>query len=362
MANTEEGPSVFISFATPNQTVAGMVCNALEQKQISCWVSWRNIPSGEDFPDRLHRAIMSCRVVVLIFSKVACQSPYIAREIQLAFENGKAVIPFRIENVKAEKSLGFHLAGVQWLDAFIGPIEDHLDKLVQQVACNLDHPISVEPPVAIAKPRARRSFLHTWRIALVFLLAILLTGAFATYFYSRSKLTTDESIHRALALQLHEAFDARSIAIDCPACLASQPHLSVLVNAGSVQLSGMVASQDCSAMRSMNLQLPGVKSIAYNVECLAQTAPASTPNTAPVGTTTQAQNPPAVHMKVPAAPSPAPISEDQLRATAFVLGGQKQFMLGNYVSAENQFQTARDLDPNNSKARSGLEAARKKLE
>jgi len=55
------------------------------------------------------------------------------------------------------------------------------------------------------------------------------------------------------------------------------------------------------------------------------------------------------------------LTAEQLRAMAFVITGQDKLKTQDYVSAENNFRVALNLDPDNSAAREGLAAAKKAL-
>ena len=351
MAEPVKEMPVFISFATADQTIAGMVCNALEQNGIDCWVSWRNIALGEDFPNRLQLAIKESRVVVLVFSKAACKSRFIAREIQIALENEKTIIPFRIENVQPENNLGFHLAGVQWLDAFLPPIEDHLKKLVEQVAAVIDKPIVGQ----IVVPKAKKRSIVSTPVVLVAVVVLLTFLGLKLYFMLQLQTPSDESIRSAVVTKLHESLDAHGVAIDCPTCPASQPHLHVEVAGGAVNVLGEVSAADVAAVHGLQLQLPGVRSVAYEVSALP-----------PVSTITKA-----TELKTRAAGNTAPfthapqekeaepqLTADQLRVKAFILRGKDALKQGNFVSAENQFQAALNLEPDNQEAQSGIAEAR----
>src|ERR1700693_3919828 len=85
-------PVVFISHASEDQTIAGMVCQALENRQLTCWISPRDINPGENFPAAIQRGIMSSQVVVLVFSSHASASSYVGREIMLAVEHSRVII------------------------------------------------------------------------------------------------------------------------------------------------------------------------------------------------------------------------------------------------------------------------------
>ena len=52
-----------------------------------------------------------------MFSKASNESDAVIRELQLAFNEKKAIIPFRIEDVPVGDSLAFYLSGLHWIDS-----------------------------------------------------------------------------------------------------------------------------------------------------------------------------------------------------------------------------------------------------
>jgi hypothetical protein len=72
----------------------------------------------------------------------------------------------------------------------------------------------------------------------------------------------------------------------------------------------------------------------------------------------------ATHGQTVVPPTPTPSSDltaEQLRAKAYVLMGQEKMKAKDYVSAENNFKMALNLDPDNATAEKGLAAAKKAL-
>ncbi len=146
------GPStVFISHASRDQTVAGLVCQALEQRHIRCWIAPRDIGVGEIWDEAIANGIKSCQVVVLIFSSGTNDSAHVKREIHLAFDKAKLVIPFRVEGVKPDGGLEYMMVGVQWLDAVVPPLEHHLKVLVDRVEAIIG---AAEERPAVAESRS----------------------------------------------------------------------------------------------------------------------------------------------------------------------------------------------------------------
>ena len=86
----------FISYAIADKTAADAACAVLEAAGIRCWVAPRDISPGREYAAAIIDAIDQCRVMVLIFSSSANDSPQVRREIERAASKGVAIMPVRI--------------------------------------------------------------------------------------------------------------------------------------------------------------------------------------------------------------------------------------------------------------------------
>jgi hypothetical protein len=125
---------VFISYSHHDKPQADAVCATLEEKGIRCWIAPRDVIPGQEWGEAIVDAIRSSRVMVLVFSSHANDSPQIRREVQLAVSAETVLIPFRIEDVAPARSLEYSLATPHWLDAMTPPFEAHLERLASAVA------------------------------------------------------------------------------------------------------------------------------------------------------------------------------------------------------------------------------------
>jgi hypothetical protein len=153
------GHDVFVSHSAKDKVTADAVCAVLESKGIRCWVAPRDITPGKDWGESIIEAIKGARVMVLIFSTNANNSPQIKREVERAVNKGIPVIPLRIEDVVPTASLEYFLSTPHWLDAFTPPLEKHLQHLaqvVQQIVDVAGTPVAATlpspPPVKGALP------------------------------------------------------------------------------------------------------------------------------------------------------------------------------------------------------------------
>jgi cytohesin len=159
---------VLISYASDDQPRADAVCQALEAAGISCWIAPRDVGPGQQWKSVIVQAIRDGDLVVLVFSSRANASKQVRREVDLAFEEGRPIVPFRIEEVSPERmdpTLAYCTASRHAIDATSDPLDPHLDRLVASVRTLLDKPASPSlPPVAVedsaAQRRVRRALDH----------------------------------------------------------------------------------------------------------------------------------------------------------------------------------------------------------
>jgi hypothetical protein len=155
---------VFICHSAKDKTTADAVCAMLESSGIRCWIAPRDVTAGMEWSECIIDAIEECRVMVLVFTTNANESPQIRREVERAVNRGVAILPLRIEDILPGRALEYFIGNVHWLDAMTPPLESHLQNLAGTVKILLgrlprhDVPIphvEANPPVAI--PRIERT-------------------------------------------------------------------------------------------------------------------------------------------------------------------------------------------------------------
>jgi formylglycine-generating enzyme required for sulfatase activity len=110
------GP-VFISFASEEQRVADQLLASLEGGDIRCWIAHRDIPAGAAYPDAITSAIQSCAALLLLVSDAANASPHVLREVEMAFNASKPILPVRLSSVMPSTKFQYFISTTQWLDA-----------------------------------------------------------------------------------------------------------------------------------------------------------------------------------------------------------------------------------------------------
>ena len=109
---------VFISYSSQDMEAAQAICHVLEQNEIRCWMAPRNIPPGSDYGDVIDDAIKSCKAVVVVYSEKAASSPWVTGELNVAFEEQKTIIPFRLDKTPLKGQTRVMLNQRHWIDAY----------------------------------------------------------------------------------------------------------------------------------------------------------------------------------------------------------------------------------------------------
>lgn len=131
---------VFICYASEDKVTANAACARLEAAGIRCWIAPRDPIAGIPYGRQLIDAITNTRVVLLVFSGNANHSEHVLRELEVASDANKVIVPFRIEEVAPSGDLRYYITRVHWLDALTPPLEHRLDELLTLIQRLLEIP------------------------------------------------------------------------------------------------------------------------------------------------------------------------------------------------------------------------------
>ncbi|MCL2072773.1 MAG: TIR domain-containing protein [Marinilabiliaceae bacterium] len=125
---------VFISYSRNDQKIADAILNNLESNGIKCWIAYRDITPGQIFEEAIVDAVVNSSIILVIFSVNSNVSRHVFREIALACDNEKVIIPFKISNIVPSGKWEYYLKSTHWLDAIDSPMEQHISKLVANIS------------------------------------------------------------------------------------------------------------------------------------------------------------------------------------------------------------------------------------
>ena len=138
---------VFISHSTVGRLTANAICNELESSGIRCWILPRDLNIGIAWDQSIANAVASCRVMIVVFSDYASRSDRVERQLELAFNSGVMVIPFRTESSAFLGQSQPALDSLHWLDATTPEMARRLRSLCDQVRSLILRP--TDEPLAV---------------------------------------------------------------------------------------------------------------------------------------------------------------------------------------------------------------------
>ena len=112
---------VFISYSSHDQKIVEGLCAYLEQHKIRCFVAYRDIPRGVVWASAIVDALDESRMMLVVFSEHFNNSDQVDREIELASEDKKPILTFRISDETFKGAKKYYLKNLNWIDAFPDP-------------------------------------------------------------------------------------------------------------------------------------------------------------------------------------------------------------------------------------------------
>lgn len=125
---------VFVSYTQADYAAAQLLASALESRAFSCWIAPRDVPPGAAYGAAILEAIRASRLVVVLLSAAASQSPHVARELECAVSARIPILPVRLDEASPSSELQYFLAGRHWFDATSRPFDRHVPGISEAVA------------------------------------------------------------------------------------------------------------------------------------------------------------------------------------------------------------------------------------
>lgn len=146
---------VFISFSFRDINKAMQVVNELLSRHgIRCWICTKEIDGGSSYKNDIVEAITASRLTVLLWSHNAAVSSDIPREIGIALEERKHVIPFLLDATPFTPSVRYDLTGVQQTKGYGKSFSACIADLAEDIAKKLKGTNSTAPQQTRQQPAA----------------------------------------------------------------------------------------------------------------------------------------------------------------------------------------------------------------
>jgi hypothetical protein len=171
------GKYVFVSHSSEDKKLVEKVVNQIEKRGIRCWISSRDIKPGRDYQKEIVSSLKNSTVVLLLFSQNANKSTEIPRELSLASNFKKLMIPARMENIVPSEAFQYPMSNAQVIDLF-----ENFDKKIQDLCDSITEYMATEggqiSPLNLSKGSTGRKYWPIGASALALLIAAGASWAF----------------------------------------------------------------------------------------------------------------------------------------------------------------------------------------
>ena len=196
------GAEVFISYSSLDRDLVMPVVQSLRDNGISVWVDEGNIHAADLWSEQIVQAIADCRVMVVLLSQNSADSHNVVKEVMLASEQKKALLPVYLEPADIPAKLQYQLAGIQHLELYGNNNENVLADLVNGLSkrgITLGNEVN-SPQITTVKRHERPSampaktksyFKKLATKSLVLILAVI----FMLYWFYFNMMNSNRNIH-----------------------------------------------------------------------------------------------------------------------------------------------------------------------
>lgn len=159
---------VFVSYARSDGEISRRIADRLELAGHSVWIDTDDIVGSERWRASIGSAITNSDVVLLVVSSASMQSENVEREVTVAAEQDRPIVPAVVETADVPVGLLYDLAGVQRVSFVDRPFDDaivDLDEALRlSVATSPDRP--TRDVAANARTAGKRERPNAWRTLL----------------------------------------------------------------------------------------------------------------------------------------------------------------------------------------------------
>jgi adenylate cyclase len=104
---------IFISYSRKDSEQAEQLAEMLASAGLSCWIDKAGIDLATSWSGEIVDAIDGCKAFVVLLSPSSIESLNVIKEVSLASEQKKKILPLDLEPVELPRDLKYHLAGIQ---------------------------------------------------------------------------------------------------------------------------------------------------------------------------------------------------------------------------------------------------------
>ena len=129
-------PEVFVSYSSQDHAEVSKIIERLRKAGVSVWMDEGGIDAATLWSEAIVEAINDCKVLVIMVSRHSTDSANVVKEVMLASESSKTILPVYLEPADIPTRLKYQLTGIQHSEAYSLAPDELLDELLRGLAKN----------------------------------------------------------------------------------------------------------------------------------------------------------------------------------------------------------------------------------
>ena len=125
---------VFISYASKDRKRILDLVKRLDTAGMSVWIDQMSIEGATMWSQEIVAAIRNCKVLILAISENSADSENVVKEVALASEGRKRILPVYLASAEIPESMAYQLAGIQRVEFFEGQEDSGLQSMIRALA------------------------------------------------------------------------------------------------------------------------------------------------------------------------------------------------------------------------------------
>jgi adenylate cyclase len=147
-------PDIFISYSSKDRDQAQMLTEMLASAGLSVWIDQAGIEAATSWSEEIVNALDGCKAFIVMLSPSSIESKNVVREVALAFEKNKKILPLDLEPVSLPASMQYHLAGLQRTSM------TNIDSVIRALGkLGLEATSAPQPPKIVKETDGRKSLM-----------------------------------------------------------------------------------------------------------------------------------------------------------------------------------------------------------
>ena len=203
-------PEIFASYSREDQAQVFPIVDKLRERGLNIWIDQEGIHGAKLWSQEIVNAIESSKVFILFASAKAFLSKNVTKELALASESDKHILPIFIEDAEIPAAMKYQLAGIQHLVHEQGQTEQTADNILRTLG-NLDIQSAEPQPAFATMPPTTKPASKTPPVATALVIALAVIGFLLFKGDSSKELSTSIPPTTAMTLKRIAVLPFRNI-------------------------------------------------------------------------------------------------------------------------------------------------------